>query len=145
VAYNPDDGFIYTMVNGVFARYTTAGVPDAAVLPQPGVNLQGLTYIGVDQFIGIADNTLHQYDRLANDWTELTTTLTQQFPDAGLAFDNGVLYAITSNSDQLFTIGLTSPYTIAQVGPRGSSNGGGLATSCKPSSIKLYVDMRVCF
>jgi hypothetical protein len=132
MAYNPDDGFIYTMANGVFARYTTAGAPVATiVLAQPGVNLQGLTYIGGEHFIGIAGNTLHQYDRLANAWTELTTTLTQSFPDAGLATHNGVLYAITSDSDQLFTIGLTSPHTIAQVGPRGSSNGGGLSTTCK--------------
>jgi hypothetical protein len=120
------------MASGVFARYTTAGAPvTTIVLTTPGVNLQGLTYIGGDQFIGIAGSSLHQYDLVANAWTELTTTLTQSFPNAGLAFDNGALYAITSDSDQLFTIGLTSPHTIAQVGPRGSSNGGGLSTTCK--------------
>jgi hypothetical protein len=131
MAYNPDDGLIYTMASGVFARYTTAGAPVTTMaLTPPGVNLQGLTYIGGDQFVGIVGNTLHQYDLVANAWTALPTSLTQSFPNAGLATHNGVLYAITSDSDQLFTIDLTSPHTIAQVGPRASSNGGGLSTTC---------------
>jgi hypothetical protein len=141
LAYNPDDGFIYTMTtNGLFARYTIDGTHDATTLPQPGVNIQGLTYIGRDQFLGIAGNSLRQFSLTDETWLELTT-LSQQFPNAGLAFDFGVLYAITSASDQLFTIDLTT-YEIAALGSRGSSNGGGLSTTCMFDSVSHHI---ACF
>jgi hypothetical protein len=127
------------MTLALFQRFTTAGVLDAATtLAQPGASVQGLTYVGGDQFIGIAGNTLYQYDRVADSWTELTSQLSHSFSNAGLAFDFGVLYAISSNSDQLYTIDLSSPsYTIAEVGSRGSSNGGGLSTPCKHARFVL--------
>jgi hypothetical protein len=119
------------MVGGVFARYFTDGSPDPIVLEQPDADIQGLTHVGGDQFLGIAGNELHQYDVVADRWMQLTS-LSRAFPDAGLAFDFGVLYAITSDSDQLFTIDLTT-YEIAEWGARGLSSGGGLSTSCKPA------------
>jgi hypothetical protein len=131
-----DDGFIYTMTLNVFQRFTTAGELDATTLAQPGASVQGLTHIGGDQFIGIVGNTLYQYDLVDNSWSVLTNQLSQSFPNAGLAFDYGVLYAITSASNQLYTIDLSSPsYTIAEVGSRGSSNGGGLSTPCKQAVV----------
>jgi hypothetical protein len=131
LAYSPDDGFIYTMSSyNVFARYSTAGVPDAAVLPQPGAAVRALTYIGSDLFLGVAGNSLYQYDRAINGWTVLTSALSQSFANAGLALHEGVLYAVTSGSNQLFSIDLPD-YTITGLGSRSSSNGGGLSSSCK--------------
>jgi hypothetical protein len=128
LAYNPDDGLIYAMASGELRRYTTAGVLDGTLASAPA-NVQGLTHVGGDQFLGIADDKLYQYDAVLDSWQELTT-LSQSFPDAGLAFDFGALFAITSADNQLYKIDLTT-YTIAVLGSRASSSGGGLSTSCK--------------
>jgi hypothetical protein len=135
LAYNSDDGFIYTMKSGVFERYSIDGTPDATPLPQPGVNIQGLTYIGGDQFLGIDDDKLYQYDAVADEWKP-PVTLSQSFPDAGLAFDFGVLYAITSAFDDLFTIDLKNSYDVHSLGSHGGSNGGGLSTTCMSDNLR---------
>jgi hypothetical protein len=134
LAYNPDDGFIYTMTSGSFARYSIDGILDATPLPQPGVNIQGLTYIGGEQFLGIDGDKLYQYDAVADEWKP-PVTLSQSFPDVGLAFDYGVLYAITSASDDLFTIDLKNSYDVKSLGSHGGSNGGGLSTTCKSNNL----------
>jgi hypothetical protein len=141
LAYNPDDGFIYTMSSGVFARYSIDGTLDATSLPTPvGFDIQGLTYIGGDQFLGVAGNKLYQYDAVADEWKP-PVMLTHTFPNAGLAFDFGVLYVVTSVSDLLFTIDLTT-YEIAERGSRGSSNGGGLSTTCMFDNVSRHL---ACF
>jgi hypothetical protein len=136
LAYNPDDGFIYTMSSGVFARYSIDGTLDATSLPTPvGFDIQGLTYIGGDQFLGIDDDKLYQYDAVADEWKP-PVTLSQSFLNAGLAFDYGVLYAITSAFDDLFTIDLKNSYDVHSLGSHGGSNGGGLSTTCMSDNLR---------
>jgi hypothetical protein len=130
LAYNPDDGFLYTMSSfGGFQRYSITGMV-LKTLQSPIINVQGLTYIGGDQFVGIRGNALYQYDNVDDNWLLLSNTLSQSFENAGLAYDEGVLFAITSNSDQLFTIDLID-FNVTALGSRGSLNGGGLSTLCK--------------
>jgi hypothetical protein len=129
LAYNPDDGFIYTMDGGVFQRYTTAGALDLTTLSQPPTPIpQDLVYIGGDQLIGVVDDSLYRYDAVGRQWTG-PHTLSQSLPDVALAFDFGVLYAVSSGSDQLFTIDLAT-YDVAALGSHGGSSSGGLSTTC---------------
>jgi hypothetical protein len=97
--------------------------------PPPSPAPKDLVSIGGDQLIGIAATFLYQYDIVADTWSTLTSTLTS-FTDPSLAFDFGVLYAVDSGSDQLFTIDLTNPYTVNTLGAHGETNGGGLSTTC---------------
>jgi hypothetical protein len=113
----------------VLARFSVDGVIDTSrVLTDPDVDIDALTHIGGDQFLGIFDDQLYQYDLVANVWT-LVTTLAQSFPDAGLAFDFGMLYATRSGSNQLFKIDL-SDFTIVALGSTGSTANGAISTSC---------------
>jgi DNA-binding beta-propeller fold protein YncE len=138
LAYDPDDGFIYAMVNGGFQRHTTAGALDPTTLAQPRApKPQGLVYIGGDQFVALADDQLYQYDAVVDVWTDLAT-LSQSFPDAHLAFDFGVLYAITSSSDRMFKIDLAT-FAVTDLFSRGTSNRGGLSTTCMPQKIVAAV------
>jgi hypothetical protein len=131
LAYNSDDGFIYTIESGVFRRYTTAGSLDSTSLSQPPTPIpEDLVYIGGDQLIGIVDSFLYQYDAVAKSWSTLTNMLSSSFSDADLAFDFGVLFAVNSGSDQLFKIDLTT-YNVVSLGSHGGSTGGGLSTTCK--------------
>jgi hypothetical protein len=138
LAYNPDDGFVYTMTSGSFERYSIDGILDATPLSQPGVNIQGLTYIGGDQFLGIDDDQLYQYDAVADEWLD-PIQLSQSLPNAGLAFDFGVLYAITSAFDDLFTIDLKNSYDVHSLGSHGGSNGGGLSTTCMSDNLRQSI------
>jgi hypothetical protein len=137
LAYNSDDGFIYTMTtdtlaNDVFERYSITGDLDSTLLTQPPSPVpKDLVSIGGDQLIGIAASSLYQYNIVADSWSTLTSTLTS-FNDPSLAFDFGVLYAVDSGSDRLFTIDLTNAYAVNTLGVHveDATNGGGLSTTC---------------
>lgn len=130
---------IYGTANQSFFRVDPATGNVVAMLPSPGVDIEGLA-LGVDALgrrgifglvgFGGAQTALYFYDLSTGAWSQRGDTKIN-WSHVGLAFDecNEVLYAKGSQDSMLYRLVLSGFGTVEveEVGDTGISRGGGLA------------------